>query len=174
MVLDCLLTAECHLGAYYFFVECFKNVILQYIDMDIRSDIIYELGEVDIDRAKLVLLTNRAYSASHKFVVQAQDDFARLYVCKGFGHNQVKEHFSLDSSTLVGGGSCYLDRQSQLVLDDYSASFGVIPQSAAEEFVKLLSERFTAEGIVYVGVRAHPLIRGNSLHSFWLERPKTL
>ncbi|MEK6888233.1 MAG: hypothetical protein AABX14_04795 [Candidatus Aenigmatarchaeota archaeon] len=37
-----------------------------------------------------------------------------------------------------GGGNCYIDEKSNLVLDESSEEFGAIPKSAAERFVKML------------------------------------
>jgi hypothetical protein len=112
------------------------------------------------------------YEAYHKFVVEAKDSIVSIYVIEAHCHYSIVLKQKVDENKLVGGGSFYLDKDGQLVLDNYSDDYGAIPKKAALRFAELILPQIVPElgksGIQLHGIIADP--NENLLNSFWKEK----
>ncbi|MBI2631759.1 hypothetical protein HYW75_02040 [Candidatus Pacearchaeota archaeon] len=108
-----------------------------------------------------------AQEAEHKFVVEAKNTLLSIYVAPG-GHSYVAGRFELDRDRLVGGGSCYLDKEDNLILNDYSNNFGAIPKVVAQRFAELLIPEVNKLGLEVKAISVNQ--NEGKLNYYWKER----
>ena len=108
----------------------------------------------------------QAYDSPHLFVVaRAKEGVVSVYVARGPSHSSIAKQFGLRGRSFPGGGSCYLDGEDKLVLNDYSSSFGAIPKQVAQRFAELLVPELEKLGIHPTGIEADP--KEERIHPFW-------
>lgn len=128
----------------------------------------FRIGGVEINPDELRFDGFDPYKAKHKFVVECIDRNVALYVARAISHFQVADKFQLNEERLVGGGSCYINGNGQLVLNDYSGSYEAIPQNVAQSFAELLVPELQKQGIQTTGVVVDPQL--SRLNKFWKDR----
>ena len=131
----------------------------------LMANLEYRIGELKIDTEKLKFTGEDAQETLHKFVVQAADKTASIYVAPAGGHVHVAQHFELDETNIVGGGVLYMDRNERFVLGGYSGKYKAIPRKAAEIFAELILPRLEEQGIKPYGVRI--ATAEHELHEYW-------
>lgn len=96
--------------------------------------------------------------AEHKFLAEAIDRVIFVHVAENKRHRQLAERFHIPEIRRVGGGSCYLNGDSYLVLDGYSGDYGSIPAVAAQKFAELLRIRLESRKppVRIGGIAVHP------------------
>ncbi|MBI2125301.1 hypothetical protein HYU08_01975 [Candidatus Woesearchaeota archaeon] len=119
-------------------------------------DLEYRLGGVSVHKDHLNFSGSDSREANHKFVVEAMDHVAFLYIADSRKHRQVANKFNIPNIRRVGGGSCYINSQHYLVLDNYSAEYGSIPRYAAQRFAQLLRIKLEFFGVMVAGIMVNP------------------
>ena len=127
----------------------------------------YKIGKLRINPNRLEFQGTDSYESAHKFLVESLDNSILIHVGEAVGHIKLGLRLNLPDEKIVGGGSCYLDKQENLVLDDYSGEYHAIPKEVAQRFVGLLQPEFEKTGVNVKGIIANP--RNWGLHSFWTE-----
>lgn len=112
----------------------------------------YRIGELSINPSKLRFEGEDPRNAGHKFVTEAIDNVIFMYVAEEAKHTQVADKFNIPEKRRVGGGSCYLNARSYLVLDSYSGEYGSIPKEAAQQFAELLRIQLEKSGVQVSGI----------------------
>ena len=126
------------------------------------------MGGLNINPSRLRFDDSDTYNASHKFVVEALDTAVSIYVAEVEKHMHVAGRFNIPNKRLVGGGSCYLNGEEQLVLNDYSGGYRAIPKEAAQRFAELIVPKLRKLGVEIKGIAVDP--SEWNLHSFWREK----
>ena len=130
-------------------------------------DLEYRIGGIHVNPDRLRFEGSDPYGASHKFIVEALDNIASIYVAQGSRHKHVAERFKV-SGREVGGGSCYLNGENQLVLDDFSGDYGAIPKEVAQRFAELMLPELEKLGVEVKGIAVNPM--EDAMKSFWRKK----
>jgi len=131
----------------------------------------YRIGGIEINRDRINFNGEDPYEAAHKFVVAFTDNQVALYIAGARRHFQVADKFKLGDLgdlTFVGGGSCYIDKNGNLILNDYSGDYKAIPKEVAQTLAELLVPELQKQGIEVKGIVADPLL--SKLNQFWKDR----
>ncbi len=128
------------------------------------TDLKYRIGGIKISPDRLKFGGFDPYNSSHKFVVEALDDVISIYIAEGYRHSYISEKFSIRGKR-VGGGSCYLDNENRLVLNDYSVSYYAIPKEVAQKFAELIIPELNKLEIKVTGIVAEP--KEILMNSYW-------
>ena len=131
------------------------------------ADLEYRIGGMDVNPDRLRFEGFDSYHASHKFVAEALDNAVSIYVSQQKRHAQVVEHFGVRGQT-VGGGSCYLNGENQLVLDDFSGDYDAIPKEIAQRFAELMLPELEKLGVEVEGIAVNPM--ESSMNSYWRDQ----
>jgi|SRR3989344_2599290 len=119
-------------------------------------DLEYRIGGISIHKDHLIFSGSDPREASHKFVAEAIDQVVFLYVAAHKKHRQMANKFNIPDIRRVGGGSCYVNPQRFLVLDNYSGDYGSIPRDAAQRFAELLRIKLEFLGVTVAGIMVNP------------------
>lgn len=125
----------------------------------------FRIGGLKIVPYELAYHGSNPYKACHKFVVESANNAAVIYVAVGDSHPRISQKFNLNKDRLVGGGSCYIDKDGRLVLNDFSGNYGGIPKEAAQKFAELIVLELKKQGIKTSGINANP--KETRIHLFW-------
>jgi hypothetical protein len=113
----------------------------------------YRIGRLQINSELFRYEYPVAFFAKHKFVVEHAPSMLTLYVSQTKRHSYVTQVFpELADKHIVGGGSCYLDANEQLVMNDYSVRYGSVPTEIAQKFGELLMPKLQEQGIDPAGI----------------------
>ncbi len=144
------------------------------------KDLQYRIGGLDIDPEKFVFTGDIPHKADYRFVVAVADGTAEFYAAAFGRHVKLASHFGLgepdaanfgrfkarDGIQIVGGGSCYLNGQHDLVLTSRSIDFDGIPKDVAQIFGGLLMGALRERGMDVQNIVADPYEKTNE---FWKE-----
>ena len=125
----------------------------------------YKLGTIDINPQKIYFIGDDPYYASHLFVVDAHDNIVSIHVQSTYRHLKIVQKNHLDVTTIVGGGSCYVNPEHQLFVGDYSGDYGAISKDAALRFGELLAMTCRELKIPVKGLMAEP--EEKRMNLFW-------
>ncbi len=130
----------------------------------------YRIGELDISPTLIKFNgpERLSHDADYKFVVEAINNSISIYVRGGGGHSYVAGQFGIQKDRIVGGGSCYLDRENNLVLNNYSTNYGSIPKVVAQRFAELMLPEVQKLGVEVRGIAVNP--KESEIHSYWREK----
>jgi len=135
-------------------------------------DLEYRIGGLYVIPDRLKLNGPFPHNADHRFVVDSSAGAICIYVAKEQRHKHVVQRFEIQSR-IVGGGSCYLDREGQLVLADYSCDYGAVPKEVELIFAKLMLPELERLGIAVSGVsksvELYVDFKEKHMNSFWKE-----
>lgn len=131
------------------------------------ADLEYTIGGLNVNPNSLRFAGNDPHDASHKFVAEALDHVVSIYVAEEKRHMHIAGRFGIREERLVGGGSCYLNGDGQLVLNDCSGDYHGIPKEAARRFAELMIPELKKLGVEAKGIVVNP--HNADLHSFWRE-----
>ncbi len=135
------------------------------------TDLEYRIGGLKVNPHKLRYMGSDPYCASHKFVAEALDTAVSIYVAEKSRHIHVADEFEIPEERLVGGGSCYLDAEDRLILNDYSADFGTIPKEVAQRLAELMIPELQRLGVEVKGIVANPTNPNErNLDPYWRKR----
>lgn len=131
------------------------------------ADLEYRIGGLNVNPGILGFTGSEPYSANHKFIAEASGNVVSIYVAEGKKHRHVVEKFNLPNRRLVGGGSCYLNAEEQLVLDDFSGDYNAIPKEVAQRFAELMLPELEKLGVRVNGIAVNP--KKYFMNSYWQE-----
>lgn len=132
------------------------------------KNIEYRIGGLDINPKAFKFEGKDPYGAGHLFVVEALDNILSIYVAETYRHYRVVKRFGLDESKIVGGGSCYLNKDEQLVLNDYSGDYNAITKESAQIFAELIIMELAKFDIQVKGIFVDPDI--SKLNYYWTKK----
>ena len=121
----------------------------------------YRVGGLEID---LERIGPSRLGEEHKFVVEAIDNIASIYVTQTLGHQLVGEIFRLAKPRIIGGGSLYL-LDDKLFLNNYSKDYGSISKVAAQKFAELIIPELEKQGVKPIGIVANP--NEDYINNYW-------
>jgi hypothetical protein len=119
------------------------------------EDLEYRIGGMDINPERLIFEGNDPHDAFHKFITDALDNVVSTYVAQAHRHAHVSQKYNVRGPK-VGGGSCYVNRENQLVLDDCSDLYLAIPKEVAQKFAELMLPELSKQGVEVSGIVANP------------------
>lgn len=125
----------------------------------------YQLGRIDINQKNIYFRGDDPYYPSLLFVVKAQDNTVTIYVQATYRHFRIVAENKLDETTIVGGGSCFVNPAGHLFLGDFSGDYGAISMDAAYRFGELLILKCEKLNIPVKGMIAEP--EEKKIHPFW-------
>ncbi|MFH1072277.1 MAG: hypothetical protein V1743_02510 [Nanoarchaeota archaeon] len=131
------------------------------------ADLEYRIGGMDIKPDRLRFEGLDSYEARHKFVVEARGNEVAIYVTQGRSHKNVTERFDILENK-VGGGSCYLNGENQLVLDDFSGVYKAIPKEVAQRFAELILPELEKLGVEVNGIAVNPF--ESRMNPYWIAQ----
>jgi len=130
-----------------------------------------QIGALEIDKDCLKFDGHVRYDASHKFIVEARENVALLFMCPANSHPNVARHFRKSDAQLVGGGSVFLTRDDILYICDYSGKCGgPLPQVVAQKFAEMVAEALrTTHGLEIKGAVGDPNFTYYDVLPYWTE-----
>lgn len=131
------------------------------------ADLEYRIGGMDVHPHSLRFEGSNPHNAWYKFVAEAEDNVVSIYVAGGFNHDDIVKKFGVKGQK-VGGGSCYLNGENQLVLDDFSSYYDAIPKEVAQRFAELILPELEKLGIKVDGIAVDPM--ESTMNSYWREK----
>ena len=103
----------------------------------------YKIGNIEIDKEKLEFFGKDPSESKHKFLVVGQGTGLIAYMGPK-GHVKIVKQNKIESVRVLGGGSVYLNKNGDLVLDHLSYIYGAVPDKVACEFAKTPKDRLKA------------------------------
>lgn len=88
-----------------------------------------------------------------------------IHVKETYRHFRIVQECHLEESSIVGGGSCFMNAENQLFVGDYSGDYGAISTEAALRFGELLVPKVEKLKIPVNDVLAAP--EEKRLHPYW-------
>lgn len=106
----------------------------------------YKLGKIEIDKEKLWYFGKDPNDSPHKFLVTGNGKAIYAYVAPS-GHIKIVKKNGLESAAVLGGGSVYLNREGDLILNNLSHIYGAVPSNVACELAKLIQKELKKIGL---------------------------
>jgi len=106
----------------------------------------YKIGNIEIDKEKLEFFGKDPSESKHKFLVVGQGTGLIAYMGPK-GHVKIVKQNKIESVRVLGGGSVYLNKNGDLVLDHLSYIYGAVPDKVACEFAKLIQKELKKSGL---------------------------
>jgi len=113
--------------------------------------LVYQVGELDIDLDNLKYEGVDPDMAAHRFIVELEESsegfVASIYVAPVRRHRVIALKHEIDESKIAGGGEIFLDRENRLVLADFSGDYGAVPNYAAKAFGHIIEDILEKRGV---------------------------
>ena len=136
------------------------------LDMDVAPGR-FKLREKEDERRLDYIKRGNRYPAVHIFIVERNQNICLIHISGQVrAHGNVAYKFSIPDERIVGGGSCYMDSKGILILDNFSGTYGAIPNKAAQKFAELIKPKLKEIGLPEaVGIAVN--MDESKLISFW-------
>ncbi|SRR3989338_7628944 len=125
----------------------------------------YKLGKIEIDMEKFRYFGEDPGESQHKFLVVGNGGTIYAYIAP-VGHVKIVKNNSLENGRVLGGGSIYVNREGDLVLNHLSYIYGAVPNNIACKFAKLIQKELKKLGLKGIKVIVNPK---KDLSSRWSE-----
>lgn len=110
------------------------------------AELEYKIGYFDPDDT-IITKDKEDVVLTHRFVIEKNGSVVLIYVDKASSYSGITKKFGLDEDKIVGGGSLYLNRNNEIVLDDICIEYGTPSKKAAELFALQLIGELLVNGI---------------------------